>query len=631
MGAGFVVQGECLFVFKHALFEATESASTFFRRTYQLTHAAEHFAAHAHVVSAEVFFDDFAFGPLSVVDDDVEFAFVCVKADDVAITQFGQRTAFQCFRSEVDSGRYFTGSTGHTTVGDQRDLEATVLQYAEERCQFVQFRHAVGFRTLEADNDDNVTVQLARFESGFQLVLIAEDTCRCFNFAVFRLNGRRFDDAAAEVTVENGQTTRFRERFFDRCDNVFVEALFRTFTPYQFVAVEERFFGIGFHTGTEYGRDVGVDQAAFDQLASQEAHATCCVEVVHVSLAVRVNLHQARYDSRQLGEVIPRDGDARSTGHSNQVHGVVSGTTRCQQTNDCVDDGTFVDLFVERSEFAALFGHFDRTLSRIFRQRITQRRVRVDERGTRQVQTHQLNHQLVGVCSTVEGAGTRCVVGRTFGIQQFFTANFAFSEFLANFSFLLVGDTGRHRASRNEDGRQVTETSGTDEQARYDLVADTEVQRGVEHVVRQTDGRGHGDGVAGEQRQFHTRLTLSDTVTHGRNTTSELGSGAYFTSRFADQIRKDFERLVSRQHVVVSGDDAQVGAVHQLQRLLVVATAGGNAVSQVTAVKLAAVYAASFLLLHVFQIQSTTFSRTFLDALSDPGHCFIHGHFYTSG
>ena len=50
----------------------------------------------------------------------------------------------------------------HAAVGDQRHLVAAVLQHAEHRGQLVQFRHAVGLRSLEADDGDEVAVELAR-------------------------------------------------------------------------------------------------------------------------------------------------------------------------------------------------------------------------------------------------------------------------------------------------------------------------------------------------------------------------------------------------------------------------------------------------------------------------------------
>ena len=62
---------------------------------------------------------------------------------------------------DMDRRRHLARGAGHAPVGDQRDLEAAVLQHAEGRRQLVQLRHAVGLRALEAHHGDEVAVQLA--------------------------------------------------------------------------------------------------------------------------------------------------------------------------------------------------------------------------------------------------------------------------------------------------------------------------------------------------------------------------------------------------------------------------------------------------------------------------------------
>jgi hypothetical protein len=49
----------------------------------------------------------------------------------------------------------------------------------------------------------------------------------------------------------------------------------------------------------------------------------------------------------------------------------------------------------------------------------------------------------------------------------------------------------------------VAEVQRADQQARDDLVADAQQQRGIEHVVRQRDRRAHRDRVAREQVELH--------------------------------------------------------------------------------------------------------------------------------
>jgi hypothetical protein len=80
----------------------------------------------------------------------------------------------------------------------------------------------------------------------------------------------------------------------------------------------------------------------------------------------------------------------------------------------------------------------------------------------------------------------------------------------------------------------VAEVQRADQQARHDLVAHAQVQRGVEHIVRQRHGGRHGDGVAREQRQFHARLALGHAVAHGRRAAGELRHRAHFAHGLLD-------------------------------------------------------------------------------------------------
>jgi hypothetical protein len=76
----------------------------------------------------------------------------------------------------VDGRRHLARGAGHAPVGHQRHGLTPVLQHAERRRQLVQFRHAVGLRTLEAHHGDEISGQLAGLEGGLQLVLGRENT-----------------------------------------------------------------------------------------------------------------------------------------------------------------------------------------------------------------------------------------------------------------------------------------------------------------------------------------------------------------------------------------------------------------------------------------------------------------------
>jgi hypothetical protein len=58
-----------------------------------------------------------------------------------------------------------------------------------------------------------------------------------------------------------------------------------------------------------------------------------------------------------------------------------------------------------------------------------------------------------------------------------------------------------------------------------------------------------------KQRQVHARLALRDAVAHGRRAAGKLRDAAGGTHRFLDDCWKAFERLVRRQHVVISRHD----------------------------------------------------------------------------
>ena len=139
--------------------------------------------------------------------------------------------------------------------------------------------------------------------------------------------------------------------------------------------------------------------------------------------------------------------------------------------------------------------------------------------------------------------------------------------------FLVVGQARWHRPAGHEDRRQMTEGERADEQARHDLVADAEAEGRVEHVVGQRDRRRQRDHVAAEQRQLHARLALGDAIAHGGHAAGELRHGADLARRLLDDRREIAVGLMRRQHVVVGGDDADVGRAAVASQVLLVGAA----------------------------------------------------------
>ena len=149
-----------------------------------------------------------------------------------------QRTAAKRFGQTMDRRRHLAARARHPAVGDQRDLEALVLQHAERRGQLVQFGHAVGARPLEADDDHHVAVELARLERGEHLVLVGEDARRRLDRPALGRDRAGLEDRAAEIAARpaasrrRGGRGRSTGRSMSDCSSL------GDFVPDQRVAVE---------------------------------------------------------------------------------------------------------------------------------------------------------------------------------------------------------------------------------------------------------------------------------------------------------------------------------------------------------------------------------------------------------
>ena len=175
------------------------------------------------------------------------------------------------------------------------------------------------------------------------------------------------------------------------------------------------------------------------------------------------------------------------------------------------------------------------------------------------------------------------MIGLGLGLQQVGAARLAFGVELANLRLFIIGEPRRHRPGRQEHRRQVPERKRADQKARHDLVADAEVDRGVEHVVRQRHRRRERNHVAGEKRELHALLALGHAIAHRRHAASDLRRAADGARRLFDEVGKAGEGLMGRQHVVVGGYDREIGSRSVAQGLLVAGRAGGEAVGEIGA------------------------------------------------
>ncbi len=257
---------------------------------------------------------------------------------------------------------------------------------------------------------------------------------------MFRRHRRYLGHAATEVALQHTQPAFRRERALDRAQDAFVQAIFRPFPPDQLAVVEKGLAGVTLQALADHRLHIFVQQPGAEQRTHHERHATGGVEMVHVGLAVGINLGQRRRHRGNVGHVLPgqlNPGRLRECGY---VQRVVGGAAGSIERHHRVDDGLLVNDLAERHVVASLRSHAGHLACRLAGQLVTQWCVGIDEGRARQVQAHDLHHHLVGIGGAVEGAGAGAVIGEHFRLKQLFPTRLAFGIALANLGLLLVGD-----------------------------------------------------------------------------------------------------------------------------------------------------------------------------------------------
>ena len=377
---------------------------------------------------------------------------------------------------------------------------------------------------------------------------------------MLRLDRRDLDHAPAEIAAQQLEAALGRERLRGGTDDRGIAARGCGRLPDQGVALQAGPLAVALQTALAGdGEDVGVGQPGVQQLPDDVGHATGGLELVHVRQAVGVDPREQGRDARDVGEIIPVEQDAGGAGHRHQMQRVVGRAAGGHQADDAVDESALVEHPPNRGEGVAERRDLGHALGGGTGQGIPQRCVGVDEGGTRQVQAHDLHQHLVGVGRAVEGAGAGRMVGGALGLQEVLRGRACPRRRAGGRASSRCSKTRRHGAGRHQHGGQVTEGERTDDQAGNDLVADAKHQGAVEHVVAEGDRGAHGDHVAADQGQLHADLTLGDAVAHGRDAAGDLGCRTRLPRRLADQFGEPLVRLVGRKHVVVGGDDPDVG------------------------------------------------------------------------
>ena len=206
-----------------------------------------------------------------------------------------------------------------------------------------------------------------------------------------------------------------------------------------------------------------MQQARGKQFANHKARTTGRVEMIDVSAAVGIDTCQQRHHGRECIEVVPIDDDARCARNRDQVNGVIARAAGCQQADDGIDDGAFIDHLCKRCVLVAQMGDRHNAACRRGGERIAQRRVGCDEGGTRQVQAHDFHQQLVAIGGAIKSACARAVICAALGVEQSGTVQLALGKLLANFGFLIVGKPAGHRSGRYEDCRKMPKLQRADQ------------------------------------------------------------------------------------------------------------------------------------------------------------------------
>ena len=175
------------------------------------------------------------------------------------------------------------------------------------------------------------------------------------------------------------------------------------------------------------------------------------------------------------------------------------------------------------------------------------------------------------------------MVGLRLSLKQLAAADLAGGEVLADPSLLGVAESRGHRAGGDEQGGQLAEGQGADQHTGGDLVAYAQQEDGVEELVGQGYRGGHGDDLAGQERELHPAAPLGHAVAHGRYASGHLCHAAGLSYCLAQDGGIGLERLVGGQDVVVGRDDGDVGRGRVRHEQLVLGGARCHAVGEVGA------------------------------------------------
>ena len=178
-------------------------------------------------------------------------------------------------------------------------------------------------------------------------------------------------------------------------------------------------------------------EARVQQLADHETWAACGLKLVHIRLAIGVDMGERGHHMRQSGKVIPINQNACCACNRHPMNQVV-GRAACGQQGDHGVDDTFLVHHLADGHKPLGFGDLQNGANRLSRQLLAQRIARVDKCRPRHMQAHRFEQHLVAVGGAIKGTGAHAVISLGLGLQQLCAAHQALGCQLAHFAFFGV-------------------------------------------------------------------------------------------------------------------------------------------------------------------------------------------------
>ena len=398
--------------------------------------------------------------------------------------------AGQHLGADVDRRRHLARRAAHAAVGDQRDAESPCLcSTAERRRQLVQLGHAVGARALEAHDGDEVALQLRRRRTPraappalSNTIAGASTTWRSAGTAETLITAR------PRLPVEQLQAAVVAERLAPRGARSPSSPLAAgSVAPGSRPRVAARARG-----RSRRGRRRRRWRRRRAGSRPRAARGSRSRARRRPGTGSR---RRCRSDRRAPAAAPPRDSSEKS------VQSMTMPAARATATQwirwlvePPVASSATIALTITRSSTSRPIG-MKRAAARARsaehacappRASAPRAAPRAGARRRRPARAGPSPRAASGCCwrcrrrCRCRGRGTPPLSA----CEQRVAADQALRVLLAHLGLLGVRQAAGHRPGRHEHARQVAEVQRADQQARHDLVADAEQQRGVEHVVR---------------------------------------------------------------------------------------------------------------------------------------------------